>query len=86
MVKDAINIPAQSIYHTRIRLAHALGNIPMVIFYCGSSTGRGTHCAGWFQDALNEIGSTKSEGIVLAGGIKGWVKIRKDLTEPVPSL
>jgi len=86
MVKGAINISAQSIYSTKKSLAHSLGNIPQVIFYCGSSTGRGPHAAAWFQDGLNEIGNTTSEGLVLAGGIKGWIKTHKELTETVPSI
>jgi len=86
MVKGAINIPAQSIYSTKTSLAHSLGNITQVIFYCGSSMGRGPRAAAWFQDGLNEIGNTSSEGLVLAGGIKEWVKTYNELTESVPAI
>jgi hypothetical protein len=85
-VKGAINVPAQSSYSTTVSLAHSLGNIPQVIFYCGSSTGRGPHAAVWYQDGLNQIGNRTSEGLVLRGGMKEWVINYKDLTEAVPLL
>ena len=62
-----------------------LGKAPFVIFYCGSSNGRGPRVAGWFQDTLDEAGRKDSESIVLAGGIKRWAEMEKDLTDPVLS-
>ena len=83
MVRSAINIPAHSFYHTRFSLAETLGTIPLVIFYCSSSNGRGPRCAGWYQDTLKEVSNTNSEGVVLAGGIKNWAVAQKDLTDTV---
>lgn len=83
MVRSAINIPAHSFYYTRHTLVEALGNVPLVIFYCSSSVGRGPRCAGWFQDTLNEAGKTGSEAVVLVGGIKKWADAHKDLTDSV---
>lgn len=83
MVKTAINIPAQSFYMTRSNWLNLLGEIPLVIFYCSSSNGRGPRCAGWYQDLLDEKGNTVSEAAVLQGGIKGWSEYEKDLTDPI---
>lgn len=42
----------------------------------GSSRGRGTRAAGWFEDYLREQGDEgkKMKSLILEGGIKGWVK------------
>ncbi|KAI0791917.1 Rhodanese-like domain-containing protein [Abortiporus biennis] len=75
-IQSAINLPAQSFHQTLPTLRVILQKIPVVIFYCGSSNGRGPRCAAWYQDALDEAGvdRTESEAKVLEGGIKGWVK------------
>lgn len=83
MVRTAVNIPAQSFYYTRSTWVETFGTIPLVIFYCSSSNGRGPRCAGWFQDALDDAGCRTSEAIVLAGGIKQWEESQKDLTDTV---
>ncbi|KFA72956.1 hypothetical protein S40288_05082 [Stachybotrys chartarum IBT 40288] len=73
-ISTSLNLPAQSFYHTRpvlYRLAHQAG-INQLIFYCGSSNGRGPRCAGWMQDYLNEVGEKNITALVLKGGIKGW--------------
>lgn len=85
MVRTAINIPAQSLYPTRWTWLEVLGKVPLVIFYCSSSNGRGPRCAGWFQDTLDEAGRGDSEAAVLVGGIKKWAETQKDLTDPVMS-
>jgi hypothetical protein len=68
---------------TRSNWLNLLGEIPLVIFYCSSSNGRGPRCAGWYQDLLEETGNTISEAAVLEGGIKGWSEYQKDLTDPI---
>jgi hypothetical protein len=83
MVRTAINIPAQSFHMTRGNWLKLLGDIPLVIFYCSSSNGRGPRCAGWYQDLLEEKGNKTSEAIVLAGGIKTWSENEKELTDPI---
>jgi arsenical-resistance protein 2 len=79
-------MPAQSFYQnmaTLYRLCKGSGvnAISRVMFYCGSSNGRGPRCAAWFADYVAH--RTAAEGIpenmgepavfVLEGGIKGWV-------------
>ena len=83
MVHTAINVPAHSFYPTRMALVELLRNVPLVIFYCSSSNGRGPRCAGWYQDVLDEAGIQSSEAVVLAGGIKRWAETQKDLTDSV---
>ncbi|KAG1775513.1 S-adenosyl-L-methionine-dependent methyltransferase [Suillus placidus] len=48
------------------------GKTKQVIFYCGSSKGRGSRCAAWYQDYLNGKGNTESKACVLEGGYHGW--------------
>ncbi|CAG8952873.1 hypothetical protein HYFRA_00007587 [Hymenoscyphus fraxineus] len=52
--------------------------IKMVIFYCGSSNGRGPRCANWMQDYIDDIAKfgmkSTLEVRILKGGIKGWVR------------
>jgi hypothetical protein len=50
------------------------GSVPLVIFHCSSSNGRGPRCAGWYQDALVSQGVEGSEAVILAGGVKAWEK------------
>lgn len=83
MVRTAVNIPAQSFYYSLSTWLGALESIPLLIFYCSSSNGRGPRCAGWYQDALKEAGNDYSEAVVLAGGIKKWAVEQSDLTDPV---
>ncbi|CAD0017561.1 unnamed protein product [Aureobasidium pullulans] len=48
--------------------------IPKIIWYCGSSRGRGTRAAAWFVDYLNDCHDDRElmESVVLLEGIKGW--------------
>ncbi|KAG2156959.1 S-adenosyl-L-methionine-dependent methyltransferase [Suillus bovinus] len=48
------------------------GKTKQVVFYCGSSKGRGSRCAAWYQDHLNSRGNTESKACVLEGGYNGW--------------
>jgi arsenical-resistance protein 2 len=75
-VATSINFPAHTLYQTRpviYRLCKQAG-IEHIIFYCGSSNGRGPRSAGWMQDYLNEVGETTMKALILKGGIKGWQK------------
>jgi arsenical-resistance protein 2 len=60
-------------------------HIPLVIFHCNSSKGRGPRAAGWYADALEDDLRSRSAGgiedlnkmvsqrvAVLEGGIKAW--------------
>ncbi|KAG9258135.1 Rhodanese-like domain-containing protein [Emericellopsis atlantica] len=75
-IATSINLPAQSFYQTRpvtYQLCKQAG-IKKIIFYCGSSNGRGPRSANWMQDYLNEVGEQDIQALILTGGIKGWVK------------
>ncbi|EHA53485.1 hypothetical protein MCOR27_004002 [Pyricularia oryzae] len=77
-VAGSVNLPAQSLYATRgaiYDLCRRAG-VKRVVFYCGSCSdgGRGWKCANWFQDYVDEKGDTEIQGMLLEGGIKGWVK------------
>lgn len=47
----------------------------------GSSTGRGTRAAGWFQDHIDSQGGGQMRSVILKGGIKGWVAAGAKFTE-----
>ncbi|KAL4906721.1 hypothetical protein BDW74DRAFT_137010 [Aspergillus multicolor] len=83
-IKGSLNLPAQSLYPslpTLFALVRGAG-VKDVIFYCGSSQGRGTRAAGWFADYLKEQGVEENEikSWKLEGGIKGWVKDGEECT------
>ncbi|KAF9872562.1 arsenate reductase [Colletotrichum karsti] len=75
-ISTSINFPAQTLYQTR-PVIHQLckqAGVKRVIFYCGSSNGRGPRSANWLQDYFDEIGETAVQAVILKGGIKGWVR------------
>ncbi|KAL4933305.1 putative arsenate reductase (Arc2) [Aspergillus undulatus] len=82
-IRGSLNLPAQSLYPTLPTL-YALvesGGVRDVVFYCGSSQGRGTRAAGWFADYIKEQGGdAKVRSWKLEGGIKGWVKAGEEFT------
>jgi len=85
-IRTSVNLPAQSIYYslsTLVDLVKATKSIKYVVFYCGSSIGRGTRCAGWFQDALDQREIEDVKSCILEGGIKGWVKAGRALGQNV---
>jgi arsenical-resistance protein 2 len=40
--------------------------------FLGSSRGRGTRAAGWFDDLIKEKGHSSMKSLVLLEGIAGW--------------
>ncbi|KZT19124.1 S-adenosyl-L-methionine-dependent methyltransferase [Neolentinus lepideus HHB14362 ss-1] len=75
--------PAQTFYNELPKFVDTFDRTPKVIFYCGSSTGRGPRCAGWYQGRLQEMGLKTSSALVLRGGFKAWRAMyggRSDLT------
>ncbi|OQV03439.1 Rhodanese-like domain-containing protein isoform 2 [Cladophialophora immunda] len=77
-IKHSINLPAQTLYFSLAPLYNlcTAANIPLVIFYCGSSRGRGSRAAGWLADYIADQGQKKAttlRSVILKGGIKGWV-------------
>ncbi|KAL2813305.1 Rhodanese-like domain-containing protein [Aspergillus granulosus] len=84
-IRGSLNLPAQSLYPTLPTLFNIVkkAGVRDVIFYCGSSSGRGTRAAGWFADYLAEKGVSEDEvkSWKLEGGIKGWVAAGDEYTE-----
>jgi len=79
-IRGSLNLPAQSLYEslpTVYRLCEA-AHIDTVIWYCGSSRGRGTRAAGWFDDLAKDLGNTSMKSVTLADGIKGWATAGKE--------
>lgn len=83
-ITHSINLPAQTLYYSLPSLYNLLhtGKVPLAIFYCGTSRGRGTRTAGWFADYIadqekagggSKDDAVKIESVILKGGIKGWV-------------
>ncbi|KAL4860549.1 hypothetical protein BDV12DRAFT_209202 [Aspergillus spectabilis] len=87
MIRGSLNLPAQSLYPTLGTLFSIVrsAGVRDVVFYCGSSAGRGTRAAGWFADYLVEKGVSEGEvkSWKLEGGIKGWVKAGEEYTDLV---
>ncbi|KAK4121215.1 Rhodanese-like protein [Parathielavia appendiculata] len=82
-ISGSINLPAQSLYPT-LRSVYALfkaAGLRKVIFYCGSSTGRGSRATGWLADHLAEVGDKDMKSLALAGGIKGWAAAGSEYVE-----
>ncbi|KAJ5135727.1 uncharacterized protein N7515_005005 [Penicillium bovifimosum] len=81
-IRGSLNLPAQSLYPTIPTLYSLVSNssAKYVIWYCGSSAGRGTRAGGWFADYLEEKQDTEVKSLVLTGGIKGWVAAGSEYT------
>ncbi|KAI9792099.1 MAG: hypothetical protein M1816_003081 [Peltula sp. TS41687] len=81
-IRGSINLPAQSLYpsiRTLYDLVSAAG-VEHVVFYCGSSRGRGPRAAGWFEDHIRLRGDGSMKSWVLLEGIKGWAGAGSDFT------
>ncbi|CRG84896.1 hypothetical protein PISL3812_02072 [Talaromyces islandicus] len=74
-IKGSLNFPAHSFYLTlpTVYAVLSAAGVKDVVFYCGSSRGRGPRTAGWLADYLESQGNTSMRALVLEGGIKGWV-------------
>lgn len=76
MIPGAINLPAHSLPVSLETLVPLLMHIPLVIFHCSRSTGRGPRAAGWYADALQvraRLTTDVSKRVaILQGGIARW--------------
>ncbi|ERS95280.1 hypothetical protein HMPREF1624_08157 [Sporothrix schenckii ATCC 58251] len=82
-IEGSINLPAQSLWPiipTVYQMFKAAG-VRKVIFYCGSSRGRGCRAGGWFADHIKAQNDKDMQSLVLQGGIKGWVKAGSQFTD-----
>jgi len=86
-IRHSINLPAQSLYPTLPAVYTLCSSVPVskLIFYCGSSHGRGPRAAGWLQDFIDARGNTSMRALVLEGGIKGWVEAGGEYVEMIVS-
>ncbi|KAH6895006.1 arsenite S-adenosylmethyltransferase [Coprinopsis sp. MPI-PUGE-AT-0042] len=84
-VRDSEQWAAQTFYDHRSELFEKHKDKKSVIFYCGSSNGRGPRCAGWYQDYLDDKGeeAAGTKAYVLQGGIKAWLAKFQDKEELV---
>ncbi|KAF2132540.1 Rhodanese-like protein [Dothidotthia symphoricarpi CBS 119687] len=84
-IAGSINLPAQSFCMNRAVLYGLCerAGVKRVAFYCGSSSGRGPRCAGWFADYIAEKGGEGVQALTLEGGIKGWIKAGEPYTQHV---
>ncbi|KAL2353150.1 Rhodanese-like domain-containing protein [Cryomyces antarcticus] len=75
-IRGSLNIPAQGFWWNRGMLYELCykADIEWVVFYCGSSSGRGPRCAAWFGEYISSVGDENMQAMTLEGGIKGWVK------------
>ncbi|KAL1995861.1 hypothetical protein VTN49DRAFT_727 [Thermomyces lanuginosus] len=82
-IRGSLNLPAQSLFLTLPTIYNVLAatQVQDVVFYCGSSRGRGPRTAGWFADYLADKQGHSLKCWVLEGGIKGWVKAGPEYTE-----
>ncbi|KAH8649457.1 Rhodanese-like domain-containing protein [Tricladium varicosporioides] len=73
-IRGSINLPAQSLYDTipSLYTLFSTAKVTRVIWYCGSSRGRGNRAAGWFADYIKSQNDSAMESLVLEGGIRGW--------------
>ncbi|GAB1315227.1 Arsenical-resistance protein 2 [Madurella fahalii] len=82
-IRGSINLPAQSLYPTLPTLftMFKAAGMRKIIFYCGSSRGRGSRATGWLADHISSAGDTSMQSLALAGGIKGWAKAGGEYVE-----
>ncbi|KAM0275756.1 hypothetical protein ACHAQH_007442 [Verticillium albo-atrum] len=81
-IRTSLNLPAQSLYPSLPTLYDVFraAGVKTVIWYCGSSRGRGSRGAAWFGDQIAEKGDTEMKSVILEGGIKGWVAGGEEFT------
>ncbi|CBX95342.1 hypothetical protein IAQ61_004162 [Plenodomus lingam] len=84
-IHGSLNLPAQSFYANRSVLYDLCkrAGVRRVVFYCGSSNGRGPRCAAWFAEYIDERQDGEMVALTLEGGIKGWVKAGEAYTQCV---
>ncbi|KAK9342813.1 Rhodanese-like domain-containing protein [Lipomyces starkeyi] len=81
-IVGSMNLPAQSLYPSIPMLYNLLAaaQVPSIVWYCGSSRGRGTRAAAWFADYIKEQNDPTLKSLVLEGGIKGWATAGEEYT------
>ncbi|KAF9234733.1 S-adenosyl-L-methionine-dependent methyltransferase [Melanogaster broomeanus] len=77
-VRGSIQRPAQTFYDDLPKFYEEHKETEQVIFYCGSSNGRGPRCAKWYQDYLNQQENNRSKAFIMAGGVNKWLSSYKE--------
>ncbi|PWN96150.1 hypothetical protein FA09DRAFT_300336 [Tilletiopsis washingtonensis] len=77
LIPGAINLPAHSLPAALPGLLPLLSRVPLVVFHCNRSNGRGPRSAGWYADALQahlalSDADVSARVAILAGGIVAW--------------
>lgn len=77
MIPNAVNFPAHSLFLSSSTLVKSLHSIPIIIFHCNRSNGRGPRSAGWYADQLQNQFNLNDEEVakrvgILQGGIVAW--------------
>ncbi|OCK93535.1 uncharacterized protein K441DRAFT_661445 [Cenococcum geophilum 1.58] len=82
-IRGSVNLPAQSLFPTipTLYTLFKTANVSTVIWYCGSSRGRGNRAAAWFDDHIKDQGDLNMKSFVLVEGIKGWAGAGTDYVE-----
>ncbi|KAF7358706.1 NAD(P)-binding protein [Mycena sanguinolenta] len=63
---------AQTFYNQLSAFHETFASSNSVVFYCGSSVGRGPRCAGWYQDFLDANDNRGPQVLTLEGGFRRW--------------
>ncbi|KAJ3026759.1 hypothetical protein HK097_006304 [Rhizophlyctis rosea] len=80
-VPGAVNLVEQDLVKDAAPAVEAQKDVPLLIFYCGKSQGRGPRAAHAYQQALEAAGKKEGqEVLVLKGGIVGWKEAGLDLS------
>ncbi|KAI9854644.1 MAG: hypothetical protein M1824_000230 [Vezdaea acicularis] len=79
-IHGSINLPAQSLYPAipTLYAVLAAAKIARIVWYCGSSRGRGNRAAGWFGDYIEDQGDKVMKSFALEAGINGWAHAGED--------
>lgn len=77
MIPGAVNFPAHSLFLSAPTLVKSLSTIPIIIFHCNRSNGRGPRAAGWYADCMQSQFKLTDEEVakrvgILQGGIVAW--------------
>jgi arsenical-resistance protein 2 len=54
-----------------------------ILTFTGSSRGRGTRAAGWFDDLIKDNGNASMKSVFLLEGIKGWASAGGEYVEMI---
>ncbi|KAK0629524.1 Rhodanese-like domain-containing protein [Bombardia bombarda] len=82
-IRGSINLPAQSLHPTlpTVYSMFKSAGVRQVIWYCGSSRGRGSRAAGWLADYLQTVGDTTMKSLALLEGVRGWASAGEQYVE-----